>query len=188
MNFPPSTVRTTTPSPLGTLTLAASAQGLVGVWFGDQAHLPTLAPWPVQHNHPVLLQTAQELQGYFAGTRQTFSVPLDLGTGTAFQQQVWQCLLAIAPGQTTSYGAISQRLGNPKAVRAVGGAVGRNPIGIIVPCHRVIGANGSLTGYAGGLDRKVALLNLERTGLPLTALSSAPTGAQARQTFTPSLF
>lgn len=162
MNFPPDAVRTTTPSPLGTLTLAASPRGLLGVWFNDQAHRPALTDWPFQHEHPVLQQTAQELQEYFAGSRQSFSMSLDLGYGTAFQQQVWQCLLGIAPGHTTTYGAISQRLGNPNAVRAVGGAVGRNPIGIIVPCHRVLGANGSLTGYAGGLERKVALLALER--------------------------
>lgn len=162
MKFPPNTVRTTTPSPLGILTLAASPRGLVGVWFGDQAHLPELAPWPVQTDHPVLQQTALELDAYFAGKGFHFSVPLDMAYGTAFQQKVWKCLREIPPGGTTTYGAISQRLSNPNAVRAVGGAVGRNPIGIIVPCHRVIGANGALTGYAGGLDRKVALLTLER--------------------------
>ena len=183
MYFPTSTVRSTTPSPLGVLTLAASAKGLVGVWFGDQAHLPALSPWPLQHDHPVLLQTALELREYFAGKRQAFTVALDLAYGTAFQQQVWQCLRDIPPGATTTYGAISQRLGNPNAVRAVGGAVGRNPIGIIVPCHRVIGANGSLTGYAGGLDRKVALLALERTP-SLSVLPRAP----VRDPVTPSLF
>ena len=177
MQFPPNTVRTTTPSPLGTLTLAASPRGLVGVWFGDQAHLPELAPWPVQTDHPVLLQTARELDDYFAGKGFHFSIPLDMAYGTAFQQQVWKCLREIPTGATTTYGAISQRLGNPNAVRAVGGAVGRNPIGIIVPCHRVIGTNGSLTGYAGGLDRKVALLTLERVDLranqrPLLAATS----------------
>lgn len=165
MHFPPNTVRTTTPSPLGTLTLAASPRGLVGVWFGDQAHLPELAAWPVQPHHPVLLQTARELDAYFAGNGFRFSIPLDMAYGTAFQQQVWQCLRDIPTGGTTTYGAISQRLNNPNAVRAVGGAVGRNPIGIIVPCHRVIGASGALTGYAGGLDRKVALLALERVDL-----------------------
>ena len=162
MHFPPDTVRSTAPSPLGTLTLAASPRGLVGVWFGDQAHLPALTAWPVQADHPVLMQTARELDAYFVRQDFRFTIPLDLAYGTAFQQQVWKCLLDIAPGDTTTYGAISQRLGKPKAVRAVGGAVGRNPIGIIVPCHRVIGADGTLTGYAGGLDRKVALLALER--------------------------
>jgi methylated-DNA-[protein]-cysteine S-methyltransferase len=166
MNFPPNTVRTTTPSPLGTLTLAASPRGLVGVWFGDQAHLPELAPWPVKADHPVLQQTARELDAYFAGKGFHFSIPLDMAYGTAFQQQVWKCLREIPAGCTTTYGAISHRLGNANAMRAVGGAVGRNPIGIIVPCHRVIGASGALTGYAGGLDRKIALLTLEGIDLP----------------------
>jgi methylated-DNA-[protein]-cysteine S-methyltransferase len=173
MNFPPNTVRTTTPSPLGTLTLAASPRGLVGVWFGDQAHLPELAPWPVQTDHPMLLQTARELDAYFAGKGFNFSIPLDMAYGTAFQQQVWKCLRETPAGSTTTYGAISHRLGNPNAVRAVGGAVGRNPIGIIVPCHRVIGTNGALTGYAGGLERKVALLTLEGIDLPAVVRSES---------------
>ena len=161
MKFPSTIVRTTIASPLGELTLAASAQGLAGLWFSDQPHLPEMCGWTEYADHPLFLQTAKELDEYFAGQRLTFTVPLDLGYGTAFQQQVWQRLLQIAPGQTTTYGAISQQIGNPKAMRAVGGAVGRNPIGIIVPCHRVIGSDGSLTGYTGGLDRKVALLTLE---------------------------
>ena len=172
MQFPPNTVRTTTPSPLGPLTLAASPRGLVGVWFGDQAHLPELAPWPVQTDHPVLLQTAHELNAYFAGKGFHFTIALDMAYGTAFQQQVWAYLRDIPAGETTTYGAISHRLGKPGAVRAVGGAVGRNPIGIIVPCHRVMGAHGALTGYAGGLERKVALLALER----------APYGSASRST------
>ncbi|HAL40009.1 MAG TPA: cysteine methyltransferase, partial [Polaromonas sp.] len=98
---------------------------------------------------------------YFAGQRNRFEVPLDLACGTAFQQSVWQALLAIPYGRTASYGEVSRRIGKPTAVRAVGAAVGRNPVSIIVPCHRVMGANGSLTGYAGGLDRKTALLKLE---------------------------
>jgi methylated-DNA-[protein]-cysteine S-methyltransferase len=114
----------------------------------------------------VLLQAAIELDAYFEGQGFNFSIPLDMAYGTAFQQQVWKCLREIPTGGTTTYGAISQRLGNPNAVRAVGGAVGRNPIGIIVPCHRVIGASGALTGYAGGLDRKIALLTLEGIDLP----------------------
>ena len=161
MKFPSTIERTTIASPLGPLTLAASTQGLAGLWFSDQPHLPEMRTWTEHADHPVFLQTAQELEEYFAGHRLTFTVPLDLGYGTAFQQQVWQCLLQIAPGKTTTYGAISQQIGNPKAMRAVGGAVGRNPIGIIVPCHRVIGSDGSLTGYTGGLNRKVALLTLE---------------------------
>ncbi len=162
MHFPPHIVRTTLASPLGDLILAASPHGLAGLWFSDQAHLPAYSAWAEQADHPVLLQTARELNDYFAGKGFHFSSPLDMAYGTAFQQQVWTCLRDIPTGGTTTYGAISQRLGNPNAVRAVGGAVGRNPIGIIVPCHRVIGASGALTGYTGGLERKVALLALER--------------------------
>jgi methylated-DNA-[protein]-cysteine S-methyltransferase len=161
MQFLPPPVRTTVTSPLGQLTLAAHDQALVGVWFDFQEHLPAMAHWRVDDQHPVLRQAAQELQEYFAGQRRTFGVPLDLGYGTDFQQRVWRSLLAIAAGTTSTYGAISLAIGNPSAVRAVGGAIGRNPIGIIVPCHRIIGANGALTGYAGGLERKVALLRLE---------------------------
>jgi methylated-DNA-[protein]-cysteine S-methyltransferase len=103
----------------------------------------------------------EQLQQYFAGERQDFDLPLDLSGGTVFQQQVWAQLQAIESGSTVSYGQLSHQLGNPKAVRAVGAAVGRNPISIVVPCHRVLGADGTLTGYAGGLDRKTALLQLE---------------------------
>ena len=144
------------------MTLAASAAGLAGVWFNGQKHMPETSAWPIQNEHPVLLQTRTELQQYFAGRRTAFDVPLDLSQGTAFQQQVWRGLLDIAAGDTLAYGALSQRIGKPAAVRAVGAAVGRNPISIIVPCHRVVGADGSLTGYAGGLDRKTALLQLEQ--------------------------
>lgn len=165
MKFDPSVVQTPFQSPLGPMTLAATHAGLAGVWFDGQRHLPpelaTATDWPTDANHPVLKKTAQQLTQYFSGQRQFFDVPLDLSGGTAFQLAVWQALLAIQPGQTTSYGNISQNISNPAAVRAVGAAVGRNPISIIVPCHRVLGADGSLTGYAGGLDRKTALLRLE---------------------------
>ena len=109
----------------------------------------------------MLRQAAAQLADYFAGRRDSFDLPLDLSHGTAFQQSVWQALRAIPAGQTTSYGALSAGVGKPAAVRAVGAAVGRNPISVIVPCHRVLGADGSLTGYAGGLERKTALLELE---------------------------
>ncbi len=184
MKFPSTIVRTPIPRPLGELTLAASAQGLAGLWFSDQPHLPETRSWAEQADHPVFLQTAQELKEYFAGHRLIFTMSLDLGYGTAFQQQVWQCLLQIAPGQTTTYGNISQQIGNPKAMRAVGGAVGRNPIGIIVPCHRVIGSDGSLTGYTGGLDRKVALLTLE----PQPPQSAGKYACSIAQPVTQSLF
>jgi methylated-DNA-[protein]-cysteine S-methyltransferase len=109
----------------------------------------------------VLNEAKQQLQAYFAGKLQQFDLPLDLSAGTAFQQAVWLALLAIPFGKTTSYSALSISIGKPLAVRAVGTAIGRNPIGIIVPCHRVIGLDGSLTGYAGGLHRKEAFLKLE---------------------------
>lgn len=159
---PTDLVRCTFESPLGRMTLAASSTGLAGVWFNDQKHMPDVSRWPVQNDHPLLLQAMAQLQAYFAGTRQTFDVALDTRRGTAFQQQVWQALLDIPAGQTTSYGTLSQRIGKSNAVRAVGAAVGRNPISIIVPCHRVVGADGSLTGYAGGLGRKTSLLQLEQ--------------------------
>ena len=101
------------------------------------------------------------MREYFAGQRSHFDLPLDLSCGTAFQQAVWQALLGIAQGEVISYSEVSRRIGKPQAVRAVGGAVGRNPISIIVPCHRVMGCNGTLTGYGGGLERKTALLRLE---------------------------
>ena len=165
MKFDPSIVQTSFQSPLGAMTLAATHTGLAGVWFDGQRHLPdelaSPSSWPVNASHPVLKKTAQQLTQYFASQRQVFDVPLDLSGGTAFQQAVWQALLKIQPSQTSSYGSISKTIGNAAAVRAVGAAVGRNPISIIVPCHRVLGADGSLTGYAGGLDRKTALLKLE---------------------------
>jgi methylated-DNA-[protein]-cysteine S-methyltransferase len=147
--------------PLGGITLAATDEGLAGVWFDQQRHWPVTTGWVPDAEHPVLRQAAAQLHDYFAGRRTHFDLPLDLSHGTAFQQSVWQALLAIPSGQTTSYGALSAGVGNPAAVRAVGAAVGRNPISVIVPCHRVLGTDGSLTGYAGGLERKAALLALE---------------------------
>jgi len=153
-------------SPLGTMTLAASHVGLAGVWFNGQKHMPDTSQWPLRNDHPVLQRALRELTQYFAGQRRQFDLPLDLGGGTVFQQQVWRGLLTINAGEILSYGGLSQRLGQSAAVRAVGSAVGRNPISIIVPCHRVVGADGSLTGYAGGLARKQALLELERGPQP----------------------
>ena len=190
MKFDSSTVQTTVASPLGTIVIAATDQGLAGLWFAEgQRYLPEeLAPtlatscaalppegavlarggpsrrtarWPSDPDHPVLKLVSQQLAEYFAGQRSEFNVPLDLRSGTTFQQSVWQALLAISHGDVVSYGEVSRRVGNPAAVRAVGGAIGRNPVSIIVPCHRVTGSNGALTGYAGGLERKAALLRLE---------------------------
>jgi len=153
-------------SPLGPMTLAASAQGLAGAWFDGQKHMPDTRGWTERPQHAVLQQAAQELAEYFAGKRQRFTVALDLQAGSAFQLQVWQALCGIAAGKSISYGALAAQLGRPSAVRAVGAAVGRNPISIIIPCHRVLGAGGALTGYAGGLERKVALLQTEGHGGP----------------------
>lgn len=148
-------------SPLGDIILAATDQGLAGVWFEAQQHLHDMTGWQPDPGHPVLCNAAAQLKAYFAGERNHFDLPLDLSHGTAFQQAIWQALLQIPYGQTTSYGALGRHIGNPAAVRAVGAAVGRNPISLIVPCHRVIGSTGALTGYAGGLQRKTALLTLE---------------------------
>ena len=168
MKFHPSLVKSTFISPMGPMTLAATDAGLAGVWFDGQRHHPDLTDRPVNDRHPVLVMTKQQLADYFAGRRNQFDVSLDINGGTLFQQSVWQALLKIPQGQTTSYGDIGRQIGNPAAVRAVGAAVGRNPVSIIVPCHRVLGADGSLTGYAGGLDRKTALLKLEHAR-PITS-------------------
>lgn len=161
-------LQTSYASPLGPIILAASPRGLVGLWFAGQRHLPALLPTVGQApaNHPLLQQACQWLDGYFSG--KTPALPtLDLSNGTAFQQAVWQALLAIPAGSTTSYAAISQRIGNPSAVRAVGAAIGRNPVSLMVPCHRVVASgSGALTGYAGGLERKAALLAMESTTQP----------------------
>ncbi|OPF64267.1 methylated-DNA--[protein]-cysteine S-methyltransferase [Hydrogenophaga sp. H7] len=158
-------VQTIVGSPLGDLRLVASTNGLAGLWFVQrQRHEPPaerLAAWPTVASHPVFEAASRQLDEYFHGRRQHFDLPLDLGQGTPFQRAVWQALLEIPAGATTSYGALASGLGKPQAVRAVGAAVGRNPLSIVVPCHRVVGGNGSLTGYAGGLDRKQALLQLE---------------------------
>ncbi len=148
-------------SPLGPMLLAASDRGLAGIWFEGQRHGPQAPAWPDAPEHPVLQQAVRQLQEYFAGSRSRFDLPLDLTHGTPFQQGVWQALLAIEPGRTTSYAELGRRLGRPQAARAVGAAVGRNPVSIVVPCHRVLGTAGALTGYAGGLERKSALLRLE---------------------------
>ena len=161
MKFDPHTVYTRCPSPLGSLVLAATDQGLAGVWFDGQRHQPAVDGWPEAPQHPILLQTAEQLKEYFSGQRTQFDLPLDLRGGTAFQQTVWRALLGITAGSVSTYGALGRQIHQPRAVRAVGAAVGRNPISIIVPCHRVLGADGALTGYAGGLDRKTALLALE---------------------------
>jgi len=161
MNTPTALIaQATIASPLGPLLLAATARGLAGAWFEGQAHHPGTLDAPVDPAQPFIALAAQELQRYWRGAEPCFEVTLD-PSGTEFQRAVWAALRRIRPGQTTSYGALALQIGRPAAVRAVGGAVGRNPLSIIVPCHRVIGRDGSLTGYAGGLERKQALLQRE---------------------------
>jgi methylated-DNA-[protein]-cysteine S-methyltransferase len=148
-------------TPLGMVTVAATAEGLAGLWFDDQKYHPGPLDAPVHADQPHIAQAMDELGRYFAGGGTlAFRTRLDLH-GTPFQQAVWRALLRIGPGCTRSYGELARGLHVPTAARAVGAAVGRNPISILVPCHRVLGSNGSLTGYAGGVQRKQALLGLE---------------------------
>jgi methylated-DNA-[protein]-cysteine S-methyltransferase len=151
-------------SPVGRLKLVASDKGLVAVlWENDRPNRVRLSELIENERHPVLVETERQLREYFAGKRKEFSVALDM-RGTRFQKDVWEALLAIPFGETRSYGQLARQLGNPQATRAVGAANGRNPISILVPCHRVIGASGKLTGFAGGLDVKARLLGLEGNG------------------------
>ncbi|MGD8112747.1 methylated-DNA--[protein]-cysteine S-methyltransferase [Vibrio sp. TRT 17S01] len=146
-------------TPLGKLTLQASDEGITGTWF--ETHTTKPEQLGIESpSHFVLQQAAKELTEYFAGKRTTFEVAV-AASGTDFQRKVWQALRTIPYGQTWSYQQLAEAIDNPKAVRAVGLANGKNPVSIIVPCHRVIGKNGKLTGYAGGVERKEALLKLE---------------------------
>ena len=153
-------------SPVGRLRLIAAGDQLVGIWFEHgrdaQRHADSTDQELLQPgSSPVLDRTRQQLEEYFRGERREFDLPL-APEGPEFQQRVWQRLLRIQYGATTTYGALAQSLGNPNASRAVGLANGSNPIPIVIPCHRVIGANGALTGFGGGLPIKSALLELER--------------------------
>ena len=149
------------PSPVGILKLVATENALVAVlWENENPKRVRLAELIEQVNHPILLETQKQLREYFAGTRQQFDLPLDF-EGTVFQKKVWQALLSIPFGGTRSYRDIAEQVGNIKAVRAVGAANGKNPISIIAPCHRVVGVNGKLVGFAGGLNNKEILLRLE---------------------------
>jgi methylated-DNA-[protein]-cysteine S-methyltransferase len=184
-------------TPLGPVTVVATDAGVAGLWFDAQAHHPGPIDAPSNPRHPHLTALATWLDAYFERGRDMprDALPLD-PRGTDFQRSVWRALLAIESGHTTTYGEIASTLGSPSASRAVGGAVGRNPIGIVVPCHRVIGRDGSLTGYAGGTARKQALLELEAGAggrgqgtLPLVAtelgsarLRTPPAGARPAPT------
>lgn len=155
---------TTHPSPVGPLTIVASDAGVRAIMWPDDtaARVPTVdEPILVESNeHPVLASAVVQLDQYFAGERHDFDVPLD-AVGTDFQQAAWRALRTIPYGETVSYGQQAERMGDKRKARAVGAANGRNPISIIVPCHRVVGANGSLTGFAGGIDTKAWLLQHE---------------------------
>jgi methylated-DNA-[protein]-cysteine S-methyltransferase len=152
----------TMPSPVGALTLVASDAGLTAIlWENDRPGRVKLGAMEEAPEHPVLAEAERQIQEYFAGERTSFSVPLDF-RGTDFQKSVWAALLTIPFGETRSYGEIARQIGRPGASRAVGAANGRNPLSIIAPCHRVIGTNGALTGFAGGLAAKELLLWIER--------------------------
>jgi methylated-DNA-[protein]-cysteine S-methyltransferase len=151
-------------TPLGPMLIARTAQGLAGAWFEGQKHHPGPLDAPERPHDPLLARAARQLLAYFDGSDEAFDLPFDL-RGTPFQRRVWQALQDIPLGSTRSYAAIAGRIGSPQAVRAVGAAVGRNPLSVIVPCHRVLGSDGSLTGYAGGVERKRALLARESRAL-----------------------
>ena len=148
-------------TPLGPLLLAASDTGLAGLWFAGQRYHPDVSGWQEVSSQPWLDQAAAEVAAYFRGDCRQFKTPRAAAWGTPFQRSVWEALAAIPWGATTSYGALAVQLQRPQAARAVGAAVGRNPWSIVVPCHRVLGSDGSLTGYAGGLARKQDLLRRE---------------------------
>ncbi|HSZ84204.1 MAG TPA: methylated-DNA--[protein]-cysteine S-methyltransferase [Polyangia bacterium] len=158
------TVFSIVPTPVGPLTLVGEGEALVGLYF-DNAAVSASPPSEWTRDDRRLRPAAQQLAEYFAGLRTTFDLPL-APRGTAFRRAVWDELLRIPYGETTTYGALARKLGKPAAQRAVGGANHHNPISIIIPCHRVIGADGSLTGYGGLVSRKRVLLDLEARGAP----------------------
>jgi len=148
-------------SPVGRLKIVASDKGLAAIlWEDDNPNRIRVRTYTENNTHPVLIEAQRQLEEYFGGKRTSFSLVLD-PVGTEFQKDVWNALSTIPYGETRSYGDIARQIGREKAVRAVGAANGRNPISIIVPCHRVIGASGDLTGFAGGLEAKACLLSLE---------------------------
>jgi len=159
---PKAYVSTTVASPVGRLKLIASNDGLAAIlWENDRPGRVRLEAAAEDAGHPILRETGRQLREYFAGRRTVFDLELDFA-GTEFQKKVWRALLTIPFGETRTYAQIARQIGRPRAVRAVGAANGRNPISIVAPCHRVIGSNGALTGFAGGLDTKERLLRLER--------------------------
>jgi methylated-DNA-[protein]-cysteine S-methyltransferase len=151
-------VFTRAPSPLGELTIATAGDALYGVWFAEQKYFPAIdASWEDNARAPILREAVAQLTAYFAGTLTRFDLPLAM-RGTHFQQVVWTAISAVGFGTTTTYSALAEHTGNASSVRAAGAATGRNPWSIVIPCHRIVGGGGALTGYAGGLERKRALL------------------------------
>lgn len=162
------------PSPLGEMVLASDGDALAGAWFDGQRHQPAVGPgWQRRPDLPLLRRAAAELAAYFAGERIQFDLPL-APAGTPFQRDVWRAITSVRYGETLAYRELAARAGRPASIRAAGAATGRNPLSIIIPCHRIVGADGALTGYAGGLARKRALLALEQG-----VLAAAPTAARA---------
>ena len=172
-----------TEGPLGRMLFTADPQGLSGVYFvGQKYEAEPRADWVEEDHVPVFAALRGQLAQYFKGERGTFDVPL-VARGTPFQQRVWQALLTIECGTTMRYGTLAKSIGFASSVRAVAAAVGRNPISILIPCHRVIGADGSLTGYAGGLERKRALLSLEKSNIQRGGAQSAEDAEQFKLEF-----
>lgn len=179
---------TTLNTPLGTVLIARNADGLSGLWFEGQKYHPGTLTASRHDNDALLTETITNLCDYFAG-KALHALPVS-PSGTPFQQAVWLALLAIPAGTTLSYGELARQVGRPDAVRAVAAAVGRNPLSVVIPCHRVLGADGSLTGYAGGLHRKQALLTLEGAWPGTTAnnpVTAIPSSALSRTVMSPSL-
>jgi len=169
------TYYTTTQTALGVVLMTADAMALTGLYFQGQRYAPEPAPgWIQRDDRPVFARARAWLEAYFSGRSPSFDVPLALH-GTPFQQAVWRQIAGIPSGQTITYAELALRAGNAAAVRAAGAATGRNPVSLLVPCHRVVGSDGSLTGYAGGLERKRNLLALE------AGTSSSRTAAPALQ-------
>jgi methylated-DNA-[protein]-cysteine S-methyltransferase len=158
-------------SGIGHLMLVANDSALTGVYFVGRDHTPTVSKQgTMSPRHPILLQAAKQLQEYMAGKRTRFSLPLRT-TGTAFQRKVWEQIALIPYGRTLSYAELAERAGAPRAIRAAGASTGRNPLSIIIPCHRVVGKNGALRGFAGGVERKSSLLKLENPDAEMRSFS-----------------
>ncbi len=161
------------PTALGAMVLSSDGDALTGAWFDGQRHQPAQGPsWERRRDLPILRRARIELAEYFAGERTVFTLAL-APAGTPFQRDVWSVIAAIPYGETTAYRDLAARIGRPASTRAAGAATGRNPLSIIIPCHRVLGADGTLTGYAGGLERKRTLLSLERRAHPAPAARRA---------------